>query len=255
VRKDSLSCNIFLVIEYDGTNYEGWQSQKNGNTIQDIITKKIKILTGEDINLIGQGRTDSGVHALAQTANFHLQKEWDLDELLNALNSLLPDDICIKAVKLVPDDFHSRFDAKSRIYEYRILTGKQRDCFLLKYSWHIPFHIDIDKMKEATRYFIGEHDFSSFRAKSCSSNNPVRTIQRIELFEDGRLLRINLEANAFLQHMVRLIVGLLIEVGSCRFEPDYAKFILECKDIDKKSFMSFRNAPAKGLFLVEVKYV
>jgi len=249
-----LSRNVFLIIEYDGKRYEGWQSQKNGNTIQDVITEKIYMLTGEKISLIGQGRTDAGVHALGQTANFHITFDWELAKFHHALNRLLPDDINIKKVEEVSRDFNARFDATGRVYEYRILTGPEKNPFLRDYTWHVPFKLDVATMKKAAGYLKGEHDFSSFRAASCSAKNPIRNLAEIKIEEEDKLLYFTFKANAFLQHMVRNIVGLLVEIGAGKFPPEYAREVLEHKDVTKKSFKCWRKAPAHGLFLKEVIY-
>lgn len=243
-----------MLIEYDGTKYEGWQSQKSGKTIEDVITGKLEMLTGEKIKLKGQGRTDAGVHALGQTANFVMESEWKLDQFHHNLNKVLPDDIYVKKIEETASDFSARFDAKSRTYEYRILSGDQRDPFLIQYSWYVSYRLDIKRMNDAARYLVGTHDFSSFRATLCSAKNPIRKLEKIEITKNGDMISILFKANAFLHHMVRNIVGLLVEIGYGRFEPVYAKEVLDYKDITKKSFKIWRKAPARGLFLIRVAY-
>ncbi|MBU1627818.1 tRNA pseudouridine(38-40) synthase TruA [bacterium] len=243
-----------MLIAYDGTNYQGWQSQKSRNTIQDKITEKLDILTCEKITLLGQGRTDSGVHALGQTANFLTKTKMDIDEIKRALNRLLPEDIMIIEAREVNTDFSARYDATSRTYEYRILNKVEKDPFSRDFVWHVPYKLDIEKMRIAAGYLIGKHDFSSYRASLCSAKNPVRELISLDIKEEGKLLLLTFKANAFLHNMVRNIVGLLVEIGVGKFPPEYAREVLELKDITKKTFKNWTKAPAKGLFLLEVKY-
>ena len=155
---------IKLLIEYDGTNYQGWQVQPRGPTIQGTLEEKLRLLTGEPIQLIGSGRTDSGVHALGQVAHFKTQSQMDVHSIQRALNSLLPHDIVIQKIEEVEEGFHARRHSKSKLYEYRILNRNLRSAFHRGYVWHIPQKLNLKEMKEAAQYLIGEHDFSSFRS-------------------------------------------------------------------------------------------
>jgi tRNA pseudouridine38-40 synthase len=258
--------NIKLTIEYDGTNYSGWQIQKNSErSIQKILLECIFKITGEKVKLISSGRTDRGVHALRQVANFKTESRMDGSIWKNALTASLPRDIRVIESEEVEPDFHSRYDAKSRIYSYIILNQESPSVFLRNYVYHIFFPLDLEDMKRASLTLLGEHDFSSFRASSCGANRPVRRI--IDLSVDRAkmalipwipvcrgevmsFITITIEANAFLHHMARNIVGTLIEVGKGRFSPERMEEILKAKDRTQAG----PTAPPHGLFLVRVKY-
>lgn len=243
--------NIKLIIEYDGTNYLGWQIQPKGDTIQGVIEEKLKRITGEDIHLIGSGRTDAGVHALGQVANFKTNSRIDILSLKKALNSLLPKDIVIKKVEEVDLNFNARKDVKSKVYEYRILNQDTPSAFLRAYAWHIPYKINWNEIKKATQILIGEHDFSSFRSAGSKVKNNIRKILRAE-WKKGQegLILFEIEASGFLKQMVRSIIGTLIEVGKTKIDAQEFKNILESRDRRKAG----PTAPAHGLFLKEVKY-
>jgi len=243
--------NIKLLIEYDGTNYLGWQVQPKGPTIQGMLGDKIKLLTGESIQLFGSGRTDAGVHALGQVAHFKTQSRMDLCSMQRALNSLLPRDIVIQKIEEVEEGFHARKHAKSKIYEYRILNRSLRSAFHRGYVWHIPQKLDLMEMKKATQGLIGEHDFSAFRTVGSSTRTTVRRVIQSE-WKRGRggFIRFEIEANGFLKQMVRSIVGTLVEVGKGKINPEEFQKILTSKDRKKAG----PTAPAHGLFLKEVKY-
>ena len=242
---------IKLIIEYDGTNYQGWQVQPKGPTIQGMLEDKIKLLTGESIQLFGSGRTDAGVHALGQVAHFKTQSRMDLHSIQRALNSLLPPDIVIQKIEEVEEDFHARKHAKSKIYEYRILNRGLRSAFYRGYVWHIPQKINLTQMKKATQGLVGEHDFLAFRTVGSSTRTTIRRVTRAE-WKRGRdgLIRFEIEANGFLKQMVRSIVGTLVEVGKGKINPEEFQKILTSKDRKKAG----PTAPAQGLFLKEVKY-
>lgn len=243
--------NLKLVIEYDGTNYQGWQVQRNAPTLQGMIEEKLGILTGEKIHLIGSGRTDAGVHALGQVANFKTQSQLDVESIQKALNSLLPYDIAIVKVEETDEGFHARKDSKSKVYEYRILNQTLRSVFFHGYAWHIPQRLNLSEMKNATQFLIGEHDFSAFRTVGSSTRTCVRKVIQAQWKKslDG-LICFEIEANGFLKQMVRSIVGTLVEVGKGRIHHEEFKEILESKDRKKAG----PTAPAHGLFLKEVKY-
>jgi tRNA pseudouridine38-40 synthase len=243
--------NIKLVIAYDGTNYHGWQVQKDKRTIQGTIELQLKKITGENIRVIGSGRTDAGVHALNQVANFRTNSELTPLQIKKALNSLLPEDIYIKSAEYVPLEFHARYMAKSKIYEYRILNRPEPDIFTRKYHWHVIPKLDIELMKKALSLLKGTHDFSSFMSAGSSVKNPVRTIFKIDLYKDADdLLRIVVEANGFLRHMVRNIVGTVVQLGYGKISLEEFKDIFAARD----RTVAGKKAPARGLFLVKVIY-
>lgn len=243
--------NIKLFIEYDGTNYLGWQVQKKGPTVQGEIEEKLKLLTGEGVRLTGSGRTDAGAHALGQVAHFKTQCDLSPPSFQRALNGLLPPDIVIKGVMEAREDFHARRQAKSKVYEYRILNGPIRSAFLRGYAWHIPQLLDWEEVKRATRKLIGTHDFSSFRSTGTPTKTAVREVFSAEWKkgQDG-LMHFEIEATGFLKQMVRAIVGTLVEVGRGKFGAEGFEGILESKNREKAG----PTAPALGLFLKEVKY-
>jgi len=243
--------NIKLLIEYDGTNYQGWQVQPKGPTIQGILEEKIGLLTGQPVQLFGSGRTDSGVHALGQVAHFKTQSQMDIHTIRRALNSLLPHDIVIQKAEEVDEGFHARKYSKSKIYEYRILNRNLRSAFHRGYVWHIPQKLNLTEMKKATQSLIGEHDSSAFRTVGSPTRTTVRRVIRAE-WKRGRdgLIRFEIEANGFLKQMVRSIIGTLVEIGKGRMEAAEIREILNSRDRKEAG----PTAPAQGLFLKEVKY-
>jgi len=243
--------NIKLFIEYDGTNYLGWQVQPKGSTIQGVLEEKIGLLTGEPIRLFGSGRTDSGVHALGQVAHFKTQSQMDIRTMQKALNSLLPPDIVIQKLEEVDVDFHARKHSKSKVYEYRILNRNLRSAFHREYVWYIPQKLNFTEMKKATRSLLGERDFLAFRSVGSPTRTTIRKVMRAEWKRerDGFIL-FEIEANGFLKQMVRSIVGTLVEIGKGRMDAAEFGKILESRDRRKAG----PTAPARGLFLKEVKY-
>jgi tRNA pseudouridine38-40 synthase len=243
--------NIRLLIEYNGSNYQGWQVQLKGLTIQGMIEEKLTLITGEVIHLIGSGRTDSGVHAFGQVANFKTKSKLDVHSVQRALNSLLPPDIVIQRAEEVEEDFHARRESKSKVYEYRILNQDIRSAFRHEYAWHIPQKLDLEEMRKATQILIGEHDFSSFRSVGSPTRTTIRRIIRTEWKRDREgLIRFEIEANGFLKQMVRALVGTLVEVGRGKIDSEEFQKILDSKNRREAG----PTAPAHGLFLKEVKY-
>lgn len=247
---DRILRNLRLIIEYDGTNYHGWQRQKEALTIQGEIEDTIHSISGERVKLVSSGRTDAGVHALGQVANFHTKSSLDAISWQRALNSLLPQDISIKKADFVPLEFHSRYSAKSKVYRYVILNQLLPSVFYKDYAWHIPYPLNLRRMRKGMRYLLGTHDFSSFQASSYIVKNPVRTIRYIEMEKRMNFITIIIEADGFLHHMVRNIVGTLVEVGRGKIGPEEVKRILVLKDRRKAG----PTAPPHGLYLVEVRY-
>ncbi len=243
--------NIRLLIEYDGTNYQGWQVQKKGPTIQGVIEEMLSLLTGEVIHLVGSGRTDAGAHAFGQVAHFKTESQRDVASLRRALNSLLPSDIVIRKAEQVGHDFHARKQSKSKVYEYRILNRDFRSPFQRQYAWHLPKRLNLGEMKRAGQILVGEHDFSSFRSTGSLTRTAVRRVLRAD-WRTGRdgLIRFEIEASGFLKQMVRAIVGTLVEVGRGKLSVEEFQGILDAKDRKKAG----PTAPARGLFLKEVKY-
>lgn len=253
--------NIALVIEYDGTDYCGWQIQKfrrvslkkeapHKKTVQETIEKVLKKILEEPVRLIASGRTDSGVHAWGQVANFKTKSKISLLKLKGALNGNLPRDIRIKSTLEKDLDFHSRFQAKSKSYRYRILNKKVPSVFTRNYFHFIPYSLDWKAMRREARVLVGSHDFSSFQAKGKKEVNPFRRIDTLKIFRKNGEISIEIKANGFLYNMVRNIVGTLIEVGRGRLKKGAVKEILEKKN---RKFAG-ATAPAKGLCLMKVNY-
>ena len=243
--------NIRFVIEYDGTNYHGWQVQPNAVTIQDTIEKNLKMIIQENVTVISSGRTDAGVHAIMQVANFHTKSRLNLDSIQRGLNSLLPHDIVIKEIGEEEKDFHSRYSAKSKIYRYVILNQRVPSPLYRNFSWFIPFELDISEMKKAVTCLLGRHDFSSFRASGCNSRNPIREVYSVSLEKKPKgLIFFEIEANAFLKQMVRNIVGTMVDVGKGKIGASEFELIFQSKDRKKAGI----TAPPHGLFLKAVKY-
>ena len=242
--------NIKLIISYRGTHYSGWQVQTNGITIQETIEKAIKQLTGERINLIGSGRTDAGVHAIAQCANFLTESTIPPDAFYKAINTKLPDDIRILESQWCDQSFHSRYDAKGKSYIYKICEDQVVSPFTTDLAFHVADSLDWKAMKEAAAHFIGEHDFRSFMASGSSVKSTVRTIEEISFEKNDSLREITFKGNGFLYNMVRIMVGTLYEVGRHRIAAlDIQKIILS-----KDRSLAGITAPAYGLYLKEVYY-
>ena len=241
--------NIKLVIEYDGTNYDGWQQQKSGKTIHQTLNKAIVKVVNEEITLLGAGRTDAGTHAMGQVANFETQSNIPLFNLAQAINYYLPKDIVVKSAKKVPEKFHSRYSAKSKVYRYTILNSKTRSAIGRNYCHYYATDLDIEKMQKASKALIGKHDFSTFKSKS-EVISSVRTIKKLEIRKKGEYLFFTIEADGFLYKMVRAIVGTLLEVG--RGKMTIGKF----KETVKSGIRSKagNTVPAHGLCLLRVKY-
>jgi tRNA pseudouridine38-40 synthase len=250
-KKACLVRNIKLIIEYDGTDFHGWQIQPGLKTIQGVIKERIAQITQGEVNLIGAGRTDAGVHALGQVANFQTESTIDLINLQRGLNSLLSPDIVIKGIEEVEERFHARFSARSKTYEYHILNRSYPSALLRAYAWFIPHQLDLASMERCGRLLIGSHDFSSFRASGDESRHSIREVIRLEIERrEDDLIVIVIEANAFLREMVRSIVGTLVDVGRGKTSLEEFEKIFQARDRRKAGM----TAPAQGLFLVEVKY-
>lgn len=243
--------NLKMTISYDGFKYKGWQKQKETDlTIQGKIEAVLSKMTGEAIQIVGCGRTDSGVHAENYIANFHTKSTFTTDTFLDYLYEYLPEDIGVKSIEEVPERFHARYNVKSKTYVYRINNKKFRDVFNRKYTYHLAEKLDLSEMRNATEVLIGSHDFQSFTNIKNSDKSTIRTINYINIIEKDGLLDIEVNGNGFLWNMVRIIVGTLIEVGKGNLKPKEVEKILN----EKKRWEAGPLAQAKGLFLRDVRY-
>jgi len=243
--------NIKLVIEYDGTNYSGWQRQKDCQSIQGMIESAIARMTGQQITLSGSGRTDAGVHAWQQVANFKSHTRLTPTQFLNGLNSLLPNDIAIHSCSEVPGDFHARYNVKSKVYRYYIGQRPNKMALFNQYCWYIPYKLNISDMQNACSLFEGTHDFKSFEGAGSPRSTSVRTVIRSSLnLNDNQYIIYEIEADGFLRFMVRNIVGTLVEIGKKRMTYDAIPQVLESRNRHQAG----PTAPSRGLFLIEVKY-
>lgn len=242
--------NIKLIIEYDGTNYSGWQRQKNSITIQEKIEKVIKKSTGESCKTIGSSRTDAGVHARGFVCNFLTNSKIPPHNFKMVLNKLLPDDIVVLKSEEVDGSFHSRYDSKGKKYTYTIISGDNRPAIGRNYMYYFYRKLNIENMKKACRYFIGTHDFSAFKSSGSSAKTSVREITEFTMVKEENFIRFSVTGNGFLYNMVRIMVGTVLEVGVGRFKPEDIKLILESRDRSKAG----KPVPARGLCLEKVFY-
>lgn len=244
--------NIKLTIAYDGTNYHGFQVQARTKepTIQGVLEERLTLLTKEEVKITGAGRTDAGVHARGQVVNFHTSANIPIQRFVQAVNSVMPVDIVALQAIEVPEDFHARFSAIGKVYSYTIYYSKIPSVFERYFSYQIPYHLDIDNMKKAAGFLIGEHDFSSFRASGSEVKSSIRKIERIDIDYHNPIIKLTFEADGFLYNMVRIITGTLIEIGRGKIAPEELKDIIAACDRDKAG----PTAPAKGLCLEQVIY-
>ncbi len=244
--------NIKLILEYDGTNYHGWQSQAGSGkpTIQDTLEQALHVLTKTGCRVYSSGRTDAGVHAFGHVANFKTRSSIPAEAWAPALNHLLPADIRVLVSEEVEPAFHARFSALSKIYRYRILNRHAPSALYRNYAWHIHAPLNLRKMRLASVCLVGKHDFSAFRGAGCGAKTPVRTLLKAEIKKKGDFVEIVLEADAFLQYMARNITGTLVDVGLGKYGPDRVEQILKSRDRTSAG----RTAPPRGLFLIEVIY-
>jgi tRNA pseudouridine38-40 synthase len=240
-----------LTIEYDGTPFVGWQVQDNGATVAGSIEDAIEKFTGVRADVYGAGRTDAGVHALAQVAHIDLVKEWDTDTVRDAINAQLrPHPVAILAAERVADDFHARFSAKARHYLYRIINRRADLALVRDRAWKIARPLDAGAMHTAAQRLIGLHDFTTFRSTECQAKSPVKTIDKLDVVRDGGEIRISISARSFLHNQVRSIAGSLALVGEGRWSADNLAAALEAKNRAACGPV----APACGLYLVRVDY-
>jgi len=242
---------LALRVQYDGTDFVGFQRQARGRSVQSVLEQAILELTGErEIHLHAAGRTDSGVHALGQVVTVDTECTIPTDKFPFALNAKLPEDVCITGAKEVPFSFHPRYDADGRVYHYRIDNQPFPNILYRRYAWHIRPRLDLESMYQAAQPLIGSHDFSSFAAAGSPMGPPIRELRRIEWTAEPPLIRCEVEANAFLYRMVRNIIGTLVEVGLGRLRPEEVAAILAARD----RATAGPTAPPHGLCLVEVRY-
>jgi tRNA pseudouridine38-40 synthase len=241
---------VKLILEYDGSRYAGWQRQPDQPTVQEAVETALLELTQETVAVIGAGRTDSGVHALGQVASFRIERQWTPREWIRGLNARLPEDIAVRSAAVVSDEFHARYAARGKLYQYRILNRGERPAVERVYLWHVHKPLDHTAMERAAAHLIGIHDFTSFEGTLTDNEDPVCNLRQLSLTREDDILRIHVYADRFLKHMVRAIVGTLVEVGHAKRTPDSLSRILAAKDRTAAG----RTAPPQGLFLVRVDY-
>ena len=251
--------NIKITIEYDGTNFHGWQKQLGLRTVQGTVEESVKKILQEDIKIIGAGRTDRSVHAEGQVANFLSNTEIKLNTILYRLNKILPEDVRIKSIKEVKKDFHSRYKVKSKLYRYTILNSSISSPLSRLYSCYIQDKLDVSKIRLAKKYIEGRHDFKAFATSGdCHRDtskmgcvpNFIRTIEKITIQKKGKFIHMKFKAKSFLKSMVRNIVGTFIEIGRNKMKPEDVKDLLESRDRRRIP----KSAPGCGLCLVKIKY-
>lgn len=245
--------NIKLVIEYDGTNYAGWQRQKGEKSVQETLKHAIETVVNEEIRLLGAGRTDSGVHARGQVANFETSATIPVTRLAQAINFYLPRDIAVRSARRAAKGFHSQYSAKSKIYRYTILNHSVRSAINRNFCYQYCAPLNIEKIQQASKMILGRHDFSTFKSRSRaekSDKNAVRTVMLLEILRKGRYLHFTIEADGFLYKMVRAIVGTLLDVGREKISPEEFEKIVK----EKNRSCAGISVPARGLCLLRVKY-
>jgi len=241
---------VKLTIAYQGTAYQGWQRQKRFKSIQETIEKLLSNLLSEKIELTASGRTDAGVHALAQVASFLHHSTFPTTRLCYVLNYHLPDDILILNAEDVDADFHPRYSARGKIYQYKIDNTPTRDPLKSYLTWHVPEPLNLDKMIEAAAFWIGEHDFATFRSQGSSAKTTIRRIEAIEIHKDGSIVTLTFRGNGFLYNMVRIMTAVLVHIGKGKLEPCDAGRLMDAKE----RTMAPWTAPPQGLYLTEVIY-
>lgn len=242
--------NIAIWVKYDGTHYFGWQRQSNHRSVQGVIEKKLSRILDTDIVIHGSGRTDSGVHALSQCASFTAEINMPEDRLKFALNRVLPVDILITELAVMPDDFHARYSAQGKTYIYKVYLDKIRDPFKDNYYYHYPHKLDLDAIQNGMKYFLGTHDFKTFMASGSGVSNTVRTIHSFKVDQIGNTLEFTISGDGFLYNMVRIIIGTLFQVSKGKITPDEIPKIIANQDRSGARW----TAPPNGLYLKEVHY-
>ncbi len=241
---------VLLKVAYDGTSYSGWQIQPNATTVEGVLREHLKALFSQEIDVIGASRTDAGVHAMGNVAVFDIETRIPAEKIAYALNSRLPDDIRVQLSVQVPDNFHPRHTNCTKTYEYSIWNDTFENPKERLYSHFYYGKLDVDKMNEASKYFVGEHDFTSFCSAGSQVMDKVRNIYSLKVNKTGRLIKIKVTGNGFLYNMVRIIAGTLIKVGQGLINPDDIPKIIEGMDRQ----LAGSTAPARGLTLVGIRY-
>jgi tRNA pseudouridine38-40 synthase len=240
-----------LTIEYDGTNFVGWQKQRITPSVQGVLENAIEKLSGQKVTLHGSGRTDSGVHALGQIAHFDIDKSYQVHEIRNALNVFSRSHaVVVRHAEIVPDTFHARFDAIQRYYRYSICNRPSPMALYAAYAWHVHRPLDCDAMRKAASYLIGRHDYSSFRASVCQAKSPIRTIHSIDIIQEGDMIYFDFIAQSFLHHQVRNIIGTLKKIGLGSWDAEIMPKILE----GRNRIYAGPTAPPQGLCFMRVDY-
>lgn len=243
--------NYMALVSYDGTRYNGWQKQKSTkNTIQGIMEEILKKMTGSECEVIGSGRTDAGAHASGQVINFHIDTDMNESDITEYFNRYLPTDICVLSCRMAEERFHSRLNAKKKTYEYNIWTSPIKNVFERNYLFHSPKSLDVEKMKHAAGFLLGEHDFLAFSSLKKTNKSTVRKIYYIDIERKESRVSIKICGNGFLYNMVRIISGTLIEVGEGKRNPEDILEALKSRNRENAGF----TAPAKGLILLNVEY-
>ncbi len=243
--------NYKMIIAYDGSRYYGWEHQPNTElTIQGKLENVLSVMTGKEIEVIGAGRTDAGVHAKGMVANAHMDTDMSEQEICDYMNRYLPEDICVREVRVASDRFHSRYNAMGKTYCYTCYIGDLKPVFNRKYVYIPDKKPDVELMKKAAAYLVGEHDFKSFCGNPKMKKSTVREIYDIDISVSGSYLNLTYHGSGFLQYMIRILSGTLLEVGIGKRSPESMKELIELKDRSKAGF----TAPAKGLCLIKVDY-
>ena len=239
-----------MTLAYDGTAYNGWQVQPEGDTIQERVQAALTRMSKRPVNVVAAGRTDGGVHALGQVAHFQLVREIPPEGILRGLNTMLPGDIRIRSVEEAEPEFHARYSARSKTYRYHLERAPVPLPFTSRFTLHYPYELDREALTRGARAFVGEHAFDAFRASSCNAKTTTRTVLVSRWLDEGSELIYEVTATGFLQHMIRNMVGTLLEVGRGKRVPESIPRLLECGDRTEAG----PTAAAKGLKLVEVHY-
>ena len=242
--------NFRLTISYDGTRYFGWERQPGKETIQGKLEAVLSRMTGAEVNVIGAGRTDAGVHAKAMTANAYMDTDMEPEAIRDYMNHYLPEDICVSEVKEAADRFHARYRAVGKLYTYTCYVGDTKPVFNRKYVTVLDFQPDVEKMQQAAQYLVGEHDFKSFCANPQMKKSTVRIVDSIEITRRKEYIYFDFHGTGFLQNMVRILVGTLLEVGAGKIPPEKVQEILEAKN----RVLAGPTAPPQGLCLMKVDY-
>lgn len=241
---------IKLIIEYDGTNFVGWQVQPNGVSVQERVELALEQLLGDHVRVHSSGRTDAGVHARGMVCHLETERELPLSAWREGLNRFLPESIAIRSAEQVGDDFHARFSAKGKFYRYTILLDEIRSPLLERTSWQIRPNLDLEKMQRAAELFVGEHNFCAFRTSGCAAKSTKRQVYSVELLKEGTLLQIDVRGSGFLKNMVRMMVGTLVEIGRGKRPVEDVSELLSGQGQVGPAL----TAPAHGLCLMEVWY-